>query len=313
MRPYDFCQLLAERATVEGRNDAVHPGVYFYRVSQPMSFTKTLAFGPTLTIVAQGRKVARFGSLELSYAPCHYLVVTGEATFSGEILEASPARPYLAVCVEIPCDLIARTLLALADARVPPVRSEAPAFVSPVEPVIKDALVRFLVAIDDPLERQILAPLALEEVVFRLLCTDAAAVLRGAVARDHDAESIQQAMRFMREHAARALSVEEVARHVAMSASHFAHRFRAVARTSPMRYLKQIRLQNARTLLVGDGLRVSEAAGRVGYESVSHFTRDFKGYFGASPADYVRRFRERIAGSGAQSAAPGIARRAVAT
>jgi AraC-like DNA-binding protein len=98
-------------------------------------------------------------------------------------------------------------------------------------------------------------------------------------------------MRYLRDHAARTVSVDEVARHVAMSPSHFAHRFRAVARTSPMRYLKQVRLQNARALLVADGLRVNEAAARVGYESASHFTRDFKSYFGAAPAEYQRRFR----------------------
>jgi AraC-like DNA-binding protein len=285
---YDtFAALVAAGARADGRSDALHPGVYFYRAERPQRFKKTLAFGPTLTMVAQGKKVARFGKLELVYAPCTYLVVTGEVTFEGEVLEA----PYLAVCVEIPCDLIARTLLALADARATPAADTAPAFIAPSEPAIKDVVIRLLHAIDDPLERQIVAPLALEELVFRLLRTDAAAVLRGAVARDRDADSIQQAMRYLRDHAARTVSVDEVARHVAMSPSHFAHCFRAVARTSPMRYLKQVRLQNARALLVADGLRVNEAAARVGYESASHFTRDFKSYFGAAPAEYQRRFR----------------------
>jgi AraC-like DNA-binding protein len=299
-----FTALVARHATVEGRSDALYPGVYFYRATRPARFRKALAFGPTLTLVAQGRKVARFGALQLHYAPCHYLVVTGEVSFDGEILEATPARPYLAVCVELPCDLIAKTLLALADAKVAPGVERAPAFVSPADPAIKDTVTRLLDAIDDPLERQIVTPLVLEELVFRLLRTDAAAVLRSAVARDRDAEHIQQAMRYIRAHATRPLTVEEVARHVAMSPSHFAHRFRAAARTSPMRYLKQIRLQEARALLISDGLRVSEVAARVGYESASHFTRDFKTYFGTAPAEYVRRFR--IAGKGQRSAAPGI-------
>jgi AraC-like DNA-binding protein len=319
MRSAAFCEedrftaLIAARATDEGRTDALHPGVYFYRASQPLSFCKALAFGPTLTIVAQGKKVARFGGLELHYAPCHYLVVTGDMTFDGEVLEATPERPYLATCIEIPCDLVAKTLLALADAHVQPVRETVPAFVGPVEAAIKDAAVRFLHAIDDPLERQIVAPLILEELVFRLLRSEAAAVLRGAVAREPDADNIQQAMRYLRQHATRSVTVDEVARHVAMSPSHFAHRFRAVAQTSPMRYLKQIRLQDARALLLSDGLRVHEAATRVGYESVSHFTRDFKGYFGATPAEYLRRFRQETAESGTRSAALGIASSARST
>jgi AraC-like DNA-binding protein len=287
-----FRELIAARARDEGRCDARQEGVYFLRITRPARFKKTLAFGPTLTVVAQGRKVARFGGLELFYEPSHYLVITGEAAFEGEVLEATRARPYLAVSVQIPCDLIAKTLLALADARVATAVEEAPAFVAPAEAAIKDTVARLVAATDDALERQMVVPLVMEELVFRLLRTDAAAVLRSAVHRDRDADSIQQAMRFMRTHARRALSVEDVARHVAMSSSHFAHRFRAVARTSPMRYLKQIRLQNARALLLSHGLRVSEAASRVGYESASHFTRDFKSYFGAAPAEYLRRFHQ---------------------
>jgi AraC-like DNA-binding protein len=284
--------LLAARAVKEGRTDAIHPGVYYYRATRPLRFRKVSSFGPTFTLVAQGEKIVRFAGLELRYEPCRYLVVTGESTFDGEVLKASAARPYLAVCLELPCDLIAKTLLAMADAKLAPVGDTAPAFVAPLEPAIKDATLRFVRAIDDPVERQLLAPLILEELVFRLLRTDAAAVLRRAVVRDRDAESIQQAMRFMRAHSTRPLSVEEVARHVAMSPSHFAHRFRAVARTSPMRYLKQLRLQEARALLLGDGLRVSEAASRVGYESASHFTRDFKSYYGVAPAEYLRAFSQ---------------------
>jgi len=95
----------------------------------------------------------------------------------------------------------------------------------------------------------------------------------------------------MRARLTQPISVDEVARSVAMSPSHFAHRFRAVARVSPMRYLKQLRLEQARLLLIGSGARARQAVASVGYESASHFARDFKQSFGASPAAYVRRFR----------------------
>jgi hypothetical protein len=176
-----FVALLGARAPVEGRSDALHPGVHFFRSSQPAVFRKTVTFGPTLTVVAQGRKVARFGAVELSYAPCHYLVVTGETVFEGSIVEASAAEPYLCVSIDIPPDLIAKTLLAMADAKAEPMRETAPAFVAPIEPAIKNGVVRLLHAIDDPLERQIVAALILEELVFRLLRSDAASVLRRAL------------------------------------------------------------------------------------------------------------------------------------
>ena len=104
-------------------------------------------------------------------------------------------------------------------------------------------------------------------------------------------EYVERAMAFMRANATRPLSVQAVARQVGMSPSHFAHRFRALARVSPMRYLKQIRLQEARALMLAGRASVAEAAVRVGYESPSHFTRDFKSSFGAAPAAYVRALR----------------------
>jgi AraC-like DNA-binding protein len=298
--------LLAACSGGRERTDALHPGVVFHSAVRrgPIS-KKTHLLGPVLVLVAQGRIKGRFGGLELHNDPSQYMVVSGAPSLVSEILEASPARPYLSVCLALPVDLIAKTLLALADAQAAPLAAPVPAYLAPADPSLKDAVVRFLGAIDEPLERRLLAPLILEEMVFRLLRSNAAAVLRNAVVRDPDSDSILKAMRFMRAHSSQPLSVEEVARQVAMSPSHFAHRFRAVARTSPMRYLKQLRLEQARALMLSDGLRVSEAAARVGYESPSHFTRDFKTYFGATPARYLDDLRQ-IAESGETSAALGI-------
>jgi AraC-like DNA-binding protein len=301
--------LLAAHARVDGRCDTLHPGVHFYRATRPVRFDKVSTFGPTLTVVAQGRKLCRFGELELAYAPGSYLVVTGEGMFDGAVVEASPDAPYLSVCIELPSELVAKTLLALAGTESTPAADTMPAFVSTIDRALHDTVVRYVRAIDDPLERRMVAPLILEELVFRLLRSDAAAVLRAAVVRDRDADAIERAMRYMREHARDRLSVETVARQVGMSPSHFAHRFRAIARTSPMRYLKQLRLQDARALLLTDRLRVSEVAGRVGYESASHFTRDFKSYFGTTPAEYLRQIR--TAGSGKRTAVPDIVERRV--
>jgi AraC-like DNA-binding protein len=100
-------------------------------------------------------------------------------------------------------------------------------------------------------------------------------------------------MAFLERNAARRLSVAAVARHVAMSPSHFAHRFREVASMSPMQFLKRARLARARELLLAEGLRPSEVAARVGYANASHFSRDFKRHFGLSPARYAGAFDGR--------------------
>ncbi|WP_437839863.1 AraC family transcriptional regulator N-terminal domain-containing protein [Sorangium sp. So ce1153] len=283
--------LIASQAEAEGCTDAAFPGLKFVRVSRPSTCRILHALGPTLTVVGQGRTTARFDDVELEYDASRYAVVAREAAFEEAVTEADSSSPYLAMSLEIPPDAIARMLLALADVSAEPAAEAASALVSDLDTPIEDAVVRLLRAIRDPVERRIVAPLALEELVFRLLRSEAAAMVRGAVRRDRDADKIQAAMRFLRANVERPLSVEEVARHVAMSPSHFAHRFRAVARVSPMRYLKQLRLDHARALLLS-GLRGSEAAQRAGYESASHFTRDFKRHFGAAPGDYAARFRK---------------------
>ncbi len=283
--------LVAERAPVEGSSDSPWPGLAFHRISAPQTILGVRYTGPIFTVIAQGSKTTRFGDRDVRYDPSRYLVITGEVDCETTILEASRERPFLAVSLELPPDVITKTLLTLADAQVEPIDEPIPAFVSPLDGPVRDGLIRLLAAVDDPLERRVIAPLVLEELIFRLLRTEAAAVLRRAVGRRQDVGDVQEAMRFMRQHVGRSLSVEEVARHVAMSPSHFAHRFQAIARVSPMRYLKQLRLQEARTLLLGEGARVGEAAQRVGYESPSHFSRDFKSHFGSTPAEYLRRFR----------------------
>jgi AraC-like DNA-binding protein len=300
----ELYDLVVSGARAEGCNASLHPAIRFYRASSPATYRKTLASGVTLNLPVQGSKEARFGGRTLTYDPSRYMVLTGESHFDGCIAQATPDRPYLAVCIEIPAETVAKTLAALADRDAVPEPEDVPAFVARLDDAVAAAAVRLLRAIDDPLERGIVAPLALEELVFRLLRSDAAAVLRRAVGPDGGAGAIERAMAFMRANATRPLSVASIARHVGMSPSHFAHRFRALARVSPMRYLKQIRLQEARALMLAGGAGVAEAALRVGYESASHFTRDFKSSFGAAPAAYIRSLRGtdtgavRAAGSG---------------
>lgn len=165
-------------------------------------------------------------------------------------------------------------------------QAETDAWVATVDDDLADALLRFLHAVSDPAERRVLAPLVMREIIFRLLRSEHAGPLRRA-ARTDDGR-IHAAMRYIQDNFTHRLTVEHLAKTVAMSPSHFAHRFRAVARMSPMRFVKTVRMQRARLLMYGQALRASEVAQQVGYASASHFTRDFKSHFGASPAAYAR-------------------------
>lgn len=274
----------------EGRADATYAGLSTFRISSPTVVPTEPTFGVTLGIVAQGRKTLRVDGRTLRVDPSRYLVVTRDLQYAATVQPESSLRPFLGVSVTFPPELVAKAMVALADGGASPSSPAVPAFTAPFDAALAEPLSRLLDAVDDPVERRTIAPLAIEELVFRLLRSDAAAAMRGAL-RAGDAGPITEAMRLMRMHAFRPLSVEAIARQVAMSPSHFAHRFRVVARMSPMRFVKEVRLDAARTLLLSEGARAADVALRVGYESPAHFARDFKRRFGASPARYARRLR----------------------
>jgi AraC-like DNA-binding protein len=290
-----LCELIARHARHPGPTPSSLPGLRFNRADCPSVFVPNRTPSLALAFVAQGKKVCRIGDREFHYGTESYLVFTGETQFTSSVVEASRDRPYLSISLQLPSDEIVRTLLSLGDRAAEPApaadRDAAPAFSAPIELPLVDALCRLVATLDDPTERQLIAPLVLSELVFRLLRSDAAAMIRQAASRHGDQARIDQAMTFMRAHLSRRLSVAAIARHVAMSPSHFAHRFREVARTSPMHYLKHVRLHAARVSLLQDACSPAEVAARVGYQSAAHFSRDFKSYFALPPAAYARQFR----------------------
>lgn len=280
--------LIRQRAASEGRSESPHALVSYFRASQPSQFRKHQGWSPSLSVVAQGRKVARLGGRELTYEPQRALLVTGPAVYHSAVLDATPDAPYQALALSLPSDLVVRTLWALVDAGESTTREPEPAVVVPLDSALSDALGRLVLSLDHPLDQKLLFPLCLEEVVVRVLRTEAAATLRDAVRRDGDAGRVVKAMELLETRYAEPWSVADLAAEVGMSVSHFAHRFRAWARVSPIQYQKQLRLYRARELLVERGLRVGEAAREVGYANASTFSREFRGFFQSAPGDLLR-------------------------
>jgi AraC-like DNA-binding protein len=284
-------------APTDGHRSLLFPDVCLYRFSTPSTFRKAAAFGVTLGVVLAGEKRVRVGGHDLDVNPSQLLVVTRESDLDIAVTRASPQAPYFGLHVCFGPDRVARALLRLAEAGGNAAGEAPAAFVFPPPERIVNALGRLVASLTDPVEAKLLAPLAIDEILFLLLRTDAAATIRSGVGRPVDAERILQAMQFIRAHHAEKLNVERLAKHAGMSASHFAHRFRSVARVSPMRYLREVRLDRARSLLLEKGTRVSEAALEVGFESPAHFTREFKRRFGVAPSRSLELVATTRAGS----------------
>jgi AraC-like DNA-binding protein len=280
--------MVARLASREGHTTIIMPDVCL-RFSRATTFRKAATFGVTLGVVLQGSKRVRIAGHDFNVAPEHLLVITRETDHESVASVESEGRPYLGLALHFRPERVARALLALAAAGSEPGEPETvPAFVTPCDRTYADALERLLATLDDSLDRQLIAPLVIDEILIRLLRSNAAATIRRGVAHAADAPRILESMQFIRAHHADKLTVEVLARKAAMSASHFAHRFSAIARTSPMRYLREVRLEEARTMLLANKARAGEVATHVGFGSAAHFAREFKRRFGVPPSHYLR-------------------------
>jgi AraC-like DNA-binding protein len=254
---------------------------------------------PCFCVIAQGSKEVLLGDDRCRYDPNHYLIATAELPVSGRILEASEDRPYLNLRLELDPALVGSVVV---EAGRPEPRENAAvrAFdVSPLDKGLLDAAVRLVGLLDSPTEARFLRPLVTREIVYRLLEGEQGGRLRQIAALGGHAHRIAGALGRLREDFDRPLRVENVAREAGMSVSSFHHHFKAVTAMSPLQFQKQVRLQEARRLMLGEDLDVASAGHRVGYSDASHFTRDYKRLFGAPPARDAERLREAAtAGAG---------------
>jgi len=276
-------ELITDLARDEGRTPLSFPGLSVCRFTAPTLYDKGETAGTTMGAVLQGAKQLRLAGRALTVPAGRMVVVTRPCAYATSVVEASRQRPYLSLSLSFPPERVARALITLAEAGGTTTQQATPAFLLDCDLGIASALERLLRLVADPVEARLLGPLIVDEILLRLLRTDAAATLRAGVGSPADAQRVLQAMQYIRENYAEKLRVDEVARRVAMSTSHFAHRFEAVARITPMRFLRQVRLERARERLIG-GARVSEVAVEVGFESPAHFTREFKRKFGFNPS-----------------------------
>jgi AraC-like DNA-binding protein len=271
-----------ERHTrADGDHETAVPGLALYRSSAPTE-QNAVVYVPSLCVVVQGAKEVAVGGEAYRYDPAQSLLVSVDLPASTRVADASVARPCLAVRIPVEPAVVGE-FLADGTATPPPGPPVRGIGVIEVGPPLLDAVCRLLGLLDAPHEIPALAPLVLREIAYRLLTGPEGARLRQIAAAGAPAQRIARAIRWLRDHYAEALSVEELARHVGMSPSAFHQHFKGVTGLSPFQYQKRLRLQEARRLMLADGLDAGEAAFRVGYESPSQFGREYRRLFGSPP------------------------------
>lgn len=282
--------LLAQRAKREGMHPTAIDGVTLMRASQP-SPRQSVLYEPGIVIVGQGRKRGYLGDQFYVYDAHNYLVLSVPLPFECEV-EASPEEPFLAVCVRVDLGVLAELLMKMDDGHQPPVIVPQGIYSTQLDACLSEAAVRLLECLADPAEARILGPHIVREITYRVLRGVQGGALRAAAARHGRFGQVNRALQRIHAEYARELTVDELAGSAGMSPSAFHQNFKSVTSTSPMQYLKTIRLHKARILMVYEGVRAGMAAERVGYESSSQFSREFKRLFGLSPGEETARMRQ---------------------
>ncbi len=268
-----------------GAYDTAVPALKLSRFSAPSDLV-ALVYEPCLCIVAQGAKEVLLADETYRLDPAQSLLVSVDLPVDAQVIEATPGRPYLAVRISLDPAVVGELL---ADGMTaPPLGSPARGLgVSPVEPPLLDAVSRLVALLDSPQDIEPLAPLVLREITYRVLAGPQGSRLRQIASAGAPAQRIARAIRWLKDHFADPLRIEWLAKHVRMSPSAFHLHFKGVTAMSPLQYQKRLRLQEARRLMLGEGLDAAEAAFRVGYESPSQFSREYRRLFGAPPRQDV--------------------------
>lgn len=276
------------------RTDGIHatpiPGVGLIRSGTP-TMPMPVVYEPTLCLVAQGRKQAMLGTSAYVYDAANYLIASVNLPVMGSVIEASEAEPYL--CLVLDLDMTELSDLALRHP-VPQAHREAlPSGIALNEmtPELLDASVRLASLLDRPDDIEALAPLVIREILYRLLTSPGNSTLRQMTQADSRLNQIARAIAWLRSHYKESCRIDDIADIAGMSRSAFHAHFKAVTSMSPLAFRSQLRLQEARRLMVAEAIDAAGAGYRVGYESPSQFSRDYARMFGMSPAKDAGRLR----------------------
>jgi AraC-like DNA-binding protein len=251
-----------------------------------------LVFKPALCIVVQGAKWAIFGDRRVDYQAGQALIVSVEMPALGAVSKASPAEPYLGVIIEFDLALMREVMDSLDS--LPPLSSDVRrgVHVADFEGPLADCALRMVRLLETPKAIPILSPAIMREICYWLLTgPHGGAVMKMTMAKSHP-RSVISAIHSLRDRFKQAVRIEDLASIAQMSPSAFHRQFKAVTSMTPLQYQKQLRLLEARRLLVAGEANVETAAFQVGYESPSQFSREYSRMFGLPPRRDVLTFRE---------------------
>jgi AraC-like DNA-binding protein len=291
----ELCALVHKFSDGEGIHRTAIDGVQCIKLSEPHMQLPSV-YQPSICVIVQGAKQVLLENEIYRYAPPQFLAVSVDLPLVGQVLQADSAKPYLCLAIDIDARTIADLISQSGDLSWSRAETSRGLFVGEVDETLQESVLRLARLLETPRDVAVLAPLMLRELHYRILTGGYGRAIAQLALPGSNTHKIGQIIRRIKAKLAEPLSVEELASLANMSPSSFHQHFKAVTAMSPLQYQKRLRLTEARHILLAEKADAASTAYRVGYQSVSQFSREYARMFGAPPKRDVEGIRH-VAGA----------------
>jgi AraC-like DNA-binding protein len=266
------------------------PGLILVRRDSPCEAVSAL-YEPSLALPVQGRKRVILGTDRIEYDADHFLLTSVDLPTMSQVIEAGPGCPFLAIMLKLDLTIAQEVAAEIDRQGIANGAPRSPMALGAVTADLLDVVIRLEGLADRPGDIPFMQKLLMREVIYRLLLSPAGAWLREIAMLGTRCNRIAGVIAWLRENHARPVRVEELAEMAAMGVSTFHRHFSGITRMSPLQFQKQIRLHEARRLLLTEPIDAATAALRVGYESPTQFNREYRRMFGNPPIRDIANLR----------------------
>ncbi|PKO88114.1 MAG: AraC family transcriptional regulator [Betaproteobacteria bacterium HGW-Betaproteobacteria-12] len=287
----ELAALITRHCPEDGLFATPVPGLVFFRMSSPNAPVCSVVKSIFLT-AAQGAKRISLADETYVYDASHYLITSVGLPLIGQVIDATPDKPYLSLGLELDPLKISELMQKMPPARPSSAGSVRGLGVGVLSPSISEALLRLARLVDNPEHIAVLAPLIEQELLYHLLAGDQGGRLRDVAIKGSQTHRVARAIHWVNENFKRPMAIDELAATVTMSRASLHQHFKALTSMSPLQYQKTLRLQEARRLMLVDQIDAATASHRVGYESPSQFNREYRRMFGAPPHQDMVQIRQ---------------------
>lgn len=282
---------IADSLDISGDKESAVPDLLFFRRHAPTEPAFCL-IAPSIVLVVQGMKRMLIGADAYDYDPGSFLITSLDLPASTQVVQASTGTPCLGLVLKLDLQIIAE-LISSGAVPHPETKSGSRGIgLGTMSLRLLRAIRQLCELHNEPEAMDVLRPGLLTEIHYRLMLSDQAPLLWQIVSAGSQSQRVAKAIEWLKMHYAEPLRIEDLAARVQMSSSSLHHHFRLLTSMSPLQYQKWLRLNEAKRLMLNEKADAASAAFRVGYESPSQFSREYRRFFGAPPRKDISRYQE---------------------